>query len=240
MDSRAPLPTLLKDNCNLQMNNKKTSEILSVAAVMMTAATLSFQSCGQKDEKHGPDIGERDSLPVLRSVGVSTLISDSGIIRYKMITEDWYIYDKKDPQYWSFEKGMFIERFNESYQVDAFISCDTAYFFNQKSLWELRGRVLVKNLKGETFRTSLLFWDQAAHRIYSDRYMEIDGETRKLSGYNFSSNEQMTDYIIHSSKGQFPLKEDNATPTADPALITIPDSSAQVQATEPAHTASVQ
>lgn len=190
----------------------------------MTAATLSLQSCDNGNEKHGPDIGVRDSLPVLKSVGVSTLISDSGVIRYKMITEDWYIYDKKEPQYWSFEKGLFIERFNESYQVDAFISCDTAYYFNQKNLWELRGRVLVKNLKGETFKTTLLYWDQAAHRIYSDRYMEIDGETRKLSGYNFSSNEQMTDYIIHASKGQFPLKDDNVTPTADPARIAPADS----------------
>ena len=204
--------------------NKKTSKILSVAAVVMAAATLSLQSCGDSNEKHGPDIGVRDSLPVLKSIGVSTLISDSGVIRYKMITEDWFIYDKKDPQYWSFEKGLFIERFNESYQVDAFISCDTAYFYNQKNLWELRGRVLVKNLKGETFKTPLLYWDQAAHRIYSDRYMEIDGETRKLSGYNFSSNEQMTDYIIHSSKGQFPLKDDNETPVPNPELIVPVDS----------------
>lgn len=188
---------------------------------------LSFQSCSSDDDRHGPDIGTRDSLPSLKSIGVSTLISDSGVIRYKMIAEEWFIFDKKDPQYWSFEKGLFIERFNESYKVDAFISCDTAYYYNQRNLWELRGRVLVKNLKGETFKTSLLFWDQAAHRIYSERYMEIDGETRKLSGYNFSSNEQMTDYIIHSSKGQLPIKDDTPAPTPDPELITPADSMKQ-------------
>ena len=76
-----------------------------------------------------------------------------------------------------------------------------------------------KNLKTETFKTSLLFWDQRAHRIYSPAYMEIDGETRKLSGYNFSSNEQMTDYIIHSSKGQFPLEDNAPTPQPDPAIM---------------------
>lgn len=196
---------------------------LSVAAVIMAAATLSFQSCDDSDKQTGPEIGIRDSLPVLRSVGVSTLISDSGIIRYKIIAEEWDIYDKTEPQHWSFEKGLFIERFNESYQVDAFISCDTAYFYNLQELWELRGRVFVKNLKGETFRTTLLFWDQRAHRIYSDRYMEIDGETRQLSGYNFSSNEQMTDYIIHSSKGLFPLEDHSPTPQPDPALMTPSD-----------------
>ena len=184
----------------------RITQISSVAAVIMAAATLSFQSCSNDDKVVGPDIGVRDSLPTLQSIGVSTLISDSGIIRYKIIAEEWYIYDKKDPQYWSFEKGLFIERFNENYEVDAFISCDTAYFYNQKSLWELRGRVLVKNLKGETFKTSLLFWDQRAHRIYSTAFMEIDGENHKLSGYDFNSNEEMTDYVIHASKGQFPIE----------------------------------
>ena len=179
---------------------------------MAAAMVLLLPSCSDSNEKVGPEIGERDSLPTLKSIGVSTLISDSGVIRYKIISEDWYIYDKKDPQYWSFEKGLFIERFNPAYQVDAFISCDTAYFYNQQELWELRGRVLVKNLKNETFKTSLLFWDQQARRIYSSAYMEIDGETRKLSGYNFSSNEQMSDYIIHSSKGQFPLAEHHTNP----------------------------
>ena len=186
-----------------------------IAAVLSTAALLSFQSCNGNDKATGPQIGnQRDSLPTLRSLGISTLISDSGVIRYKMIAEEWYVYDKKNPTYWSFNKGLFIERFNESYQVDAYISCDTAYFYDQKHLWELRGRVLVKNMKGETFRTSLLFWDQVAHRIYSDRYMEIDGETRQLAGYNFSSNEQMTDYIIHSSKGLFPFQDNQPEPIA--------------------------
>ena len=190
---------------------------------MAAAMVLLLPSCSNGDETVGPDIGERDSLPTLKSIGVSTLISDSGVIRYKIISEDWYIYEKTDPPRWSFEKGLFIERFDASFQVDAFICCDTAYFYNLQELWELRGRVLIKNLKHETFKTSLLFWDQRAHRIYSSAYMEIDGKTRKLSGYNFSSNEQMTDYIIHSSKGQFPLEDNSPTPQPDPAIMAEQD-----------------
>lgn len=194
--------------------------MFSIAAVFVASAMLSFLSCSNNDGPTGPSLnGERDSLPTLKSVGVSTLISDSGIIRYKLIAEDWYIYDKKNPTYWSFEKGLFVEKFNESYQVDAFISCDTAYYYDQQRLWELRGRVLVKNMKGETFRTTLLYWDQQAHRFYSDHYMEIEGETTQLAGYDFSSNEQMTDYIIHSSKGLFPIEDNEPTPQPDPVIM---------------------
>lgn len=161
---------------------------------------------------YAPNVENRDSLPILKSIGVSTLISDSGIIRYKIISEDWFIYDKKDPTYWSFEKGMFLEKYNEDYHVEAYITADTAYYYDFKRLWELRGRVVMKNEKGETFKTSLLFWDQNEHRIYSTAYMEIKGIEQQLSGYNFSSNESMTDYIIHSSKGAFPLDKEKETP----------------------------
>lgn len=185
----------------------------------MTAAMLMLFSCNNQTEEQGPHLEGRDSLPTLRTLGVSTLVSDSGIIRYKIIAEEWFIYDKTDPQYWSFQKGLFIETFDRSFQAEAFISCDTAYHFYNRSLWELRGRVLAKNVKGETFKTTLLYWDTRAHRLYSPAYMEIDGETQKLSGYDFSSNEQMTEYFIHSSKGEFPLEDHSPTPEPDPAMM---------------------
>ena len=170
-----------------------------------------FISCSDDDHQYAPAIEARDSMPVLRSSGVSTLISDSGIIRYKIISEDWFIYDRKQPTYWSFEKGLFIEKFDENFHVDAYINCDTAYYYDQLHLWELRSRVLVKNLKGETFKTSLLYWDQNQHRIYSPAYMKIQGIEQELDGYDFTSNEQMTEYLIHSSSGAFPVDE-NETP----------------------------
>ena len=193
-----------------------------IAAVASTAAILF--SCSSDDKGDHPDIGIRDSVPVLMSVGVSSAVSDSGIISYKIISEDWYYYDKKEVPYHAFEKGLFLEKFDKSFHVVAFISCDTAYHYETKRLWEMRGRVLVKNLKGETFRTSLLFWDMGTHRIYSDRYMEIDGEEQQLSGYNFSSNETMTDYRIYGSVGAFPLSEDNTEPTPDTEMMQKADS----------------
>lgn len=169
-------------------------------------------SCQEEDNGTVVDIQNREEQPILKSVGVSTLISDSGIIRYKIISEDWFIYDRKDPQYYSFEKGLFLEKFDENYHVDAFINCDTAYYYNGKRLWELRGRVCVKNLKSETFKTSLLYWDMNQHLIYSPAYMVIDGIEQDLAGYNFKSNESMSDYIIHSSSGAFPMGEDSDVP----------------------------
>ena len=186
-------------------------------------------SCHEEENETTVDINNREDQPILKSIGVSTLISDSGVIRYKIISEDWFIYDRKDPPYYSFEKGLFLEKFDENYHVDAFINCDTAYYYNIKRLWELRGRVCVKNLKGETFKTSLLYWDMNQHEIYSPAYMAIDGIEQDLDGYNFKSNESMTDYIIHSSSGAFPMGEDREVPHPnDQELIMFQSDSSQV------------
>lgn len=43
----------------------------------------------------GEAITERDSLPVMTTLGVTTLISDSGVTRYRVNTEEWMMYDRK-------------------------------------------------------------------------------------------------------------------------------------------------
>ena len=185
---------------------------------------VSFQSfffffCKEEDVKYAAAIENRDSLPVLKSIGVSTLISDSGIISYKIIAEEWFMFDKKNPQYWSFEKGLFMEKFDKDMKIEAYLNCDTAYYYTDIRLWELRGRVSVRNSRNETFKTSKLFWDQNKKLIYSDDYMEIKGIDRDLSGYDFYSNEQMTEYEIHRTKGSFPLSEDNSKPRPDSRVM---------------------
>ena len=57
----------------------------------------------------------RDSMPLLRSYGVSTLISDSGILRYKIIAEDWFVYDRTNPPRWTFPKGLFLQKFDAQF-----------------------------------------------------------------------------------------------------------------------------
>ena len=199
--------------------------------------SLMLLACSEDEGNFAPAIEQRDSLPILKSRGVSTLISDSGIIRYKIIAEEWYIYDRRNPSFWAFEKGLFLEQFDEEYHVKAFVNADTAYYYDKVELWELRGRVLVKNLKGETFKTSLLYWDQRKHELYSDRFMEIKGETQELSGYDFRSDERMTRYSIHSSKGAFPMGEDKpATPKPDAQTMAEYADTTQLSTTTPSQT----
>ena len=54
-------------------------------------------ACTEAKEHTAPPIYERDSVSVMTSYGVNTLISDSGVIKYKIVTERWDVNVIKNP-----------------------------------------------------------------------------------------------------------------------------------------------
>lgn len=181
-------------------------------AFMAMVMFLLFSSCSGRKKEMGAAITERDSLPVMDTRGVTTLISDSGITRYRINTAEWLIFDRKSPSYWAFEKGVYLEKFDSLFQVEASIKSDTAYFYDKERLWKLMGNVHIQNLKGEKFDTQLLYWDQNKQKVYSDRFIRIEQPDRIITGRGFDSNQQMTVYTIHKPEGVFYVDEEDTAP----------------------------
>jgi LPS export ABC transporter protein LptC len=146
----------------------------------------------------------------MRTLGVSTLISDSGITRYKVEAEEWLIYDKKNPPYWAFEKGVYLEKFDTLFRIEASIKADTAYYHEKKKLWELKGNVQIMSLRGDKFQTELLFWDEKKEKVYSDKYIQIEQEDKLIRGYGFESNQNLTEYEIKNTTGIFTIEDTQA------------------------------
>ncbi len=191
--------------------------------VWTTVMFVLFPACSGDNKNLAEAITERDSLPTMKTLGVTTLISDSGITRYKIITEEWEIYDKKNPPYWAFEKGVYLEKFDSLFHIDASIKADTAYYYEKKKLWELRSNVHIRNLQGDKFDTQLLFWDEAKEQIYSDKPIRIEQADKSIINgqYGFKSNQQLTEYEIYNSGGEFIVKD---TPPADSTKVAASDS----------------
>ena len=174
-----------------------------------------FTSCSEEREHIAPAIHDRDSVSVMTSYGVNTLISDSGVIKYRIVTERWDVNQVRKPSRWTFIKGLFLEQFDEKFHVQAYIQADTAWYYDQKKLWELRGRVSVRNIKGLIFRGEELFWDGITHELYSYKYSRLITPERTLEGTYFRSDERMTHYTVSNSKGSFvksDMDSDSETP----------------------------
>lgn len=160
-------------------------------------------SCEGQKEHTAPAVHDRDSASMMISYGVNTLISDSGVIKYRIVTERWEINTVRNPSRWIFEKGLFFEQFDEKFHVQSYIQCDTAYYYDQKKLWELRSRVSILTKDGLRFTSQQLFWDQGSHELYSNVPSRLVTPDRTLEGTYFRSDERMTRYFVSNSRGSF-------------------------------------
>jgi LPS export ABC transporter protein LptC len=169
---------------------------------------LGMSSCKKRDVRlRASAIVDRAAMAVLESSDVNTIISDSGIIRYRILAETWKIFDKADTPYWEFPNGIYLEQFNSELKADATVEADYAYYNEPDQLWTLRGNVKAMNLQGEQFETPLLYWDQKEETVYSDSSIVITRAATIIMGVGFRSNQEMTKYTILNPKGVFPIEE---------------------------------
>lgn len=177
----------------------KYSKYLIVWLVVMAI----LASCEEQKEHTAPAIHDRDSVSMMTSYGVNTLISDSGVIKYRIVAERWEVNTVRNPSRWIFEKGLFFEQFDEKFHVQSYIQCDTAYYYDQKRLWELRSRVSILTKDGLRFNSQQLFWDESSHELYSYVPSKLVTPERTLEGTYFRSDERMTKYYVSNSRGSF-------------------------------------
>ena len=169
----------------------------------IVALLIATISCKEAKEHTAPAILERDSVPIMTTYGVNTLISDSGVIKYRIVAERWEINTVKQPSRWSFEKGVLLTQFDQTMHVQSYIQCDTAYYYDQERRWELHGRVRILTKQGTSFSSEELYWDEGKHEIWSNRYSHLKTPDRDLQGNRFRSNENMTRYDVTYTKGSF-------------------------------------
>lgn len=166
-------------------------------------------------------IDNRAAMPVLDAQEVTTLISDSGVTRFRITASRWQIYDKADPSYWEFPDGIYLEQFDNTLNTSATLRADYAYYDDQAEIWHLMGNVYATNVNDEQFMTPELYWAQKTERVYSDSCITIiqppseaavqaDGEKAKgtvIKGIGFESNQEMTKYTIRRPTGIFTVND---------------------------------
>lgn len=197
---------------------KSASGIFPFWCVCLLMA-ISFMACNNPKEHTAPAIYARDSVAMMTSYGVNTLISDSGVMKYRIVTERWEVNENVNPQRWIFRRGIFFEQFDEKFHVEAYIQADTAYYFTVQKLWHLIGNVRILTVDGVKYSSEELFWDQQSHELYSHKFSHLITPQREMQGSYFRSDEHMRHYFVSNSKGAFEksdmIKEDTTSAAKD-------------------------
>ena len=170
---------------------------------MLMAAAVGVTGCKESNPVGMGDVNP-EQTPTMLTRDVETLISDSGVIRFRIVTPIWYVYDEVDEPYWRFPEGLNLERFDNFFRQEATVVADSAVYLKNKQIWRLDGNVNITNVMNEKFLTNQLFWDQRLHKIYSDSFIHIERQDRVLEGYGFDSDEKMTRYNVRKVSGIFP------------------------------------
>ena len=187
---------------NISRTIRRTTTAITAVVVL-----IFLFSCKKSTRSVIPSFEHSDSIAVMSTYGVSTIISDSGHIRYRINADEWHVYGKRRPPYWAFEKGLYLEQFDTLMNIEATIKCDTAFYFNEMKLWKLIGNVNMKNPNNQRFYTDLLYWDQNEELIYSDAYIRVEQEEQITEGVGFSSNQDLSVWQIRNTKGIYTVEQ---------------------------------
>jgi LPS export ABC transporter protein LptC len=151
-------------------------------------------------------------LPSIHGENIISLISDSGVTRYRWKAKVLDIYPGDEP-YWYFPEGIYIEQFDTLFNIEGYMRADTAYLFEKKDLWQLIGNVHIQNFTGDEFDTSELFFDQkeppnSVKAIYTDSFVRVTPASgQRMTGMGFRSNIKMSDYRFYKPASEIIIEE---------------------------------
>lgn len=213
----------------------KTLRIIPIGLLAASAASLGFTGCGSDAPPMAHAVRGRDSLPVMYTRGVTKLISDSGVMRYKIVAEEWAVYDKTTPPRWEFNQGLFLERFDDKFKANMHVTADSAVLYDQK-LWKLRGHIVLKDDAAHVvLHTNELYWNMNSGELSSNVYTRLTKPDEEIEGNWFRAtvvNRQLTSYHVRQTKGFMPMGNygSSTTTTTETTDTIVRDSTARREA----------
>ena len=202
------------------LQTKSTVILLSICGIIAT-------SCNPNNKNMPLVSVDAQVMPVMRTKGSSTLISQSGSL-VRLDTEEWLMFSNDGDPYSYFPEGIHVERFDSLFQIDGYIVADTAYYFERKELWQAIENVVVKNAEGTIFKTSELFWDQKVPpntmgAFYTHKPVNIVEPNGYVlnSKYGFTADQSLIHIRFYDGDGDLYIIETDDTPQQN---VIVPDS----------------
>ena len=186
--------------CSSKINPLKGMAILFF---MIAVPFHLFFSCSRNTKEAVALEFDRQTTYTMRMTDIEQLISDSGITKYKIISQTWLKFDKATDPYWYFPDGLYGEKFDTLFNIEAVFKADTAYYFVKRKLWEAIGNVDITNLDSSRFESSHLFWDQNKGVLHTDSLVKVTTKDFVKYGKPFIAKEDLSYFEFSNSFGEF-------------------------------------
>lgn len=164
-------------------------------------------SCGKKKvetEQLGHNL---DSVYTMRTEGVDMLVSDSGLVKYRLLSTLWLVYDKPERKEWVFPEGIRLEGYDTVAPSQILVTADVATYDIADELWTLTGNVRIHGPNGERLYTPQLYWNRQSRRLYSNDTTYFLTQGRELHGDRFEALDDLSWYSIYNNRGIMEYEE---------------------------------
>jgi LPS export ABC transporter protein LptC len=168
------------------------------------AGIIMFFACENDLRKVEQISAKKMLVPVDKSTGVEIIYSDSTIVKAKLITPELLNFKTEKP-YIEMNKGVTVIFYDQNQQESSRVKADYAIRRERENIVELKRNVVATNIKGETFKSEELIWDETKKRFYSNKLVSITSNQNILHGTSFWANEDFSYYEIVQSTGDLRL-----------------------------------
>ena len=180
-----------------------------ITVALQAIVILVLQSCSSSVENSASLGVVRDSAAVMKTYNVTTLVSDSGITRFRVKTQEWLVFDKKSHPAWEFPQGIHLEQFDENLDVHSEVDAKNAIYYTDLEQWILSDSVYAVNVDGDRFESEILYVHQKEDRIFTDKFVKITQKDKIITGIGMESNQRLTKYKVLKPQGIIPLDDDS-------------------------------
>ncbi len=188
----------------------KVGKLTLFMLLFVFSMPLLVDSCSKKDidlENLNLNI---DSAYTMRTMDVDMLISDSGLVRHRLLSPEWLVYDNSQRRQWLFPRGLRIQTYDTIQEGKTLIVADSAIQHLDSETWELIGKVRVSGLNGELLCTPHLYWERRNQKLYSNDTTYFCDETGEWRGNHFEAKDDLSWYDISDNSGDIQLEDDRS------------------------------
>jgi LPS export ABC transporter protein LptC len=141
--------------------------------------------------------------PVTSYTNVDVIYSDSAKVKAHMTAPLMLDYDKVEKPYTEMPKGVKVIFYDGNLKETGTITSDYAIYRKKEKIILLRKNVVGTNVKGETFTSEELIWDQNTKQVTSNQVVHVrmaDGTA--LDGTSFTSDEGLNHWKFGQANGR--------------------------------------
>lgn len=172
--------------------------ILKTTATAAAVAFVVFSCKGKLSEADKLDLGTTPLQTVQDMFFVQT---ENGRLKIRVEAPVMESYANDSASFEVFPEGLNVFGYSSDGLLETTIRSDNARHDKSKTgnreIWKAVGNVVVKNvIKQEIMETDTLYWDQAAHEIYTDCYIKMYSPSGFMQGYGMRSDEMARNSVI--------------------------------------------